>query len=121
LPAHLHVDRKIDSRAVAARIDPERVAVVAHRRRLFHELRVGEYHAPRAALGNGEDAKLEAPTALPFEQGGIAPRSRHPDDLVLELLPQLRRGVHDRSAPNGCRPLAIDERALFELTVDLQG
>src|SRR5207249_9649370 len=61
---------------------------------------------------------LEAPAALPLEQRRIAPRAGHPDDLLARLGTAAR--VDDRAAPDGRRPVAVHERALFELAVDLE-
>src|SRR5690606_35508071 len=97
-----------------------RIGVAPHAAGWLEHLAVGQHHAAGAALRDREDPQLEAAAALPLEQRWIAPRTRHPDDLVADQLACLGRRVDDGSAPDGGGPLAIDERPLFELAVDFQ-
>jgi hypothetical protein len=116
---HLHVEIERAHLGGAARIVRERVDEAAQARRLLDDLRVREHHPPRAAPRDGEDLQLEAAAALPLEQRGIAPGAGHPEDLLLRLR-RLGGGVLDHAAPDGRALVAVDERPVHQLAVDLE-
>src|SRR6478735_1518263 len=119
LASYLDVDVELPDLGRATRIDWERIAEMTNTTNRAHGLGVGEHDPSLPMLRDRKYSELEAAASLPFEQGRIAPRSRHPHDVVFDLRPTTGRGVDDCATPNCSGSIAIDECALFQLTVGL--
>ena len=116
--AHIHLEAP-DPGGVVARVG-QRIDVAPAIAVGLDGLGVGDLDRSRSLGGNGKYPQLESPAAFPFEQRGVAPRPRYPDDFLARAPGLLGRGLVDHSGPDLGRAVLGDKRALFKAILDVQ-